>query len=121
MPSATALTEYTYKNTISDTRKLLKGFVKCLIETGFIKGQKINLDFHSIPHFGNESELEKNWISTRGKTMKSVLVMFAQDLETTFLCYSNGDIKKDEANDEILNFVKFYKETNGAKPECFIF
>ena len=121
LPSSTALTEYTYKNTKKDTIKLLKGFVKNLRDAGFIKGHKINLDFHSIPHFGNESELEDNWISTRNKRMKSVLAMFAQDLETTFLCYSNGDIKNSEANDEILQFVKFYKETNGVKPECLVF
>ncbi|MBC8181773.1 hypothetical protein H8E88_11700 [candidate division KSB1 bacterium] len=30
----------------------------------------INLDFHSIPHYGDESEMEKIWCGARGKTMK---------------------------------------------------
>jgi len=29
-----------------------------------------NLDFHSIPHFGNKSEMEKVWCGSRGKAMK---------------------------------------------------
>ena len=33
-------------------------------------GKTINLDFHSIPHFGTESEMEKVWCGARGKTMK---------------------------------------------------
>ena len=47
---------------------------------------------------------------------------FAQDLETTYLCYSNGDIRKVEQNDEVMSFVNFYKETtNGESPGLLVF
>ncbi len=42
---------------------------------------------------------------TRGKAVKSVLCFFAQDLDTTYLCYSNGRLSREEAPDEILNFI----------------
>jgi len=32
----------------------------------------INLDFHSIPHRGTESEMEKEWCGAKGKTMKGI-------------------------------------------------
>jgi len=68
-----------------------------------------------------ESQLQKNWVPTRGKAMKSVLCFFAQDLDTTYLCYSNGQLSKEEAPDEILNFVSFYKSSHGMLPNCLVF
>lgn len=46
------------------------------------KGKTINLDFHSIPHFGEESEMEKVWCGTRGKALKGANTFFAQDGES---------------------------------------
>ena len=92
-----------------------------LKEKGHLKGRHINLDFHSTPHWGEESQLQNNWVPTRGKAMKSVLCFFAQDLETTYLCYSNGQISKEEAPDEILNFIAFYKSSHGVLPNCLVF
>ncbi|GAI29903.1 unnamed protein product, partial [marine sediment metagenome] len=59
---------------------------------GYIKGQHINLDFHTIPHWGEEAQLEGHWVPTRRRRMKSVLTFFAQDLDTTYLCYSNANL-----------------------------
>jgi hypothetical protein len=65
--------------------------------------------------------LESHWVPTRGKAIKSVLSFFAQDLDTTYLCYSNGDIKKDQAPDEVLAFVSFYRQATGKLPQCLVF
>lgn len=117
----TAITQYSYRHGREETEKLIRGFGKILGKNGLIEGKKINLDFHSVPHYGEESELEENWIATRNKRMKRILVFFAQDLETTYLCYSNGDIKNEEQKDEIIRFVEYYKETYGMVPECLVF
>ena len=53
--------------------------------------------------------------------MKSVLCFFAQDLDTTYLYYSNGQLSKEEVTDEILNLVSFYKKSHGIYPECLVF
>ena len=121
LPKATAIGSYSYHHPRTITKKLLKGFMKLLKTHGYLKGQNINLDFHSIPYFGDKAELNKNWVPTRGKCMKSILSFFAQDLDTTFLCYSNGEINHEEINDEVLSFVDFYKTTNGIYPERLIF
>ena len=121
LPKSSTLASYSYRHDTLSVKKLLKGFTKKLYANGWLKGKNINLDFHSIPYFGETSEIERNWVATRGKRMKSILSLFAQDLDTTFLCYSNGDIKQDELNDEILRFVAYYKETTGILPERLIF
>jgi len=121
LPKAAAATQYSYRNQSSATRRLSEGFTTRLTEKGFLPGRFINLDFHTIPHYGDESRLDNNWIPTRGKSMKSVLTFFAQDLETTYLCYANCDIEKDEQNDEILQFLKYYILTTDRRPECLVF
>jgi len=121
LPKAAAMTQYSYRNSRHLVVKLLKKWNGVLKDKGYIQGRHINLDFHSIPHWGEESQLENNWVPTRGKAMKSVLCFFAQDLDTTYLCYSNGQLSKEEAPDEILNFVSFYHQSHGNFPDCLVF
>ena len=45
----------------------------------------------------------------------------AQDGEQRFFCYANSDLRKDEQDDEILDFVRFWKERTGKLPEELIF
>ena len=121
LPKIASITQYSYRNPHNLVVNLLKKWNHVLKEKGYIKGDHINLDFHSTPHWGEESQLQKNWVPTRGKAMKSVLCFFAQDLDTTYLCYSNGQLSKEEAPDEILNFVSFYKSSHGMLPNCLVF
>ena len=121
LPKMAAITQYSYRNPHNLVVNLLKNWNHVLKEAGYLKGQHINLDFHSTPHWGEESQLQKHWVPTRGKAMKSVLCFFAQDLDTTYLCYSNGQLSKEEAPDEILNFVSFYQDSHGVLPHCLVF
>lgn len=121
LPKVAAMTQYSYRNSHHVVVKLLKKWNIVLKDRGYIQGRHINLDFHSIPHWGEESQLDNHWVPTRGKAMKSVLCFFAQDLDTTYLCYSNGQLSKEDAPDEILNFVSFYHNSHGSFPECLVF
>jgi len=38
-----------------------------------------------------------------------------------YLCYSNAQLSKEEAPDEILNFLPFYRKTHGSSPDCLVF
>jgi len=123
IPKSTTLTQYAYSCSHDNIRHMLKNWNQALHEKGLVQGNVINLDFHSIPYWGDEAEhLENNWVPVRGKSIRSVLSFFAQDLETTYLCYSNGDIRKDDQSDEILSFVHFYQEATGGKtPGLLVF
>ena len=58
--------------------------------SGLYRSEYINLDFHSIPHYGDESEMEKVWCGSRNKAMKGANTFFAQDAETKTLLYAKG-------------------------------
>jgi hypothetical protein len=121
LPKSTAMSSYSYRNTHHVIKTMLTGFNKTLYNNGFVKGKNINLDFHRIPFFGEDPTKETNWIPVRNKRMDSILSFFAQDLDTTFLTFSDADIKNKDASDEIITFVDFYKESTGLLPERLIF
>jgi len=81
----------------------------------------INLDFHSIPHFGDESEMEKVWCGARGKTMKGANTIFAQDSISKTIIYTRTDILRSEEADEVKKFVAHWKSIKGDVNETLVF
>ena len=69
------------------------------------KSGLINLDFHSIPHFGEESLLYKVWCGARGKAIKGANTIFVQDSESNAILYTRADILRKDESTEILKFV----------------
>jgi len=49
------------------------------------------------------------------------LAFLAQDADTRVFCYANGELRKDQQNDEILRFVDFWEKRTGRLPEELIF
>lgn len=122
LPKASSLTTYSYRHSHQALAPMLSALARSLAEQGLARGEVINLDFHPIPAWGEDSEhLEENWIPARGKRMRSVQAFFAQDLETTYLLYSSGDIRADEASGEVLAFVRFFRRSFGRLPGMLIF
>jgi hypothetical protein len=49
--------------------------------------------------------------------MKGALTLFAQDAETKLILYTAADIKRSEADDQVLSFLSFWKKVHrGVKP-----
>ncbi len=83
-------------------------------------GSDFNLDFTTIPHWGDESVLENNWSNKRHIGLKSIVALLVQDQETQLLKYSDAEIKHKNQSDAIFDFVDFYRKGNG-KINCLIF
>jgi transposase len=99
--------------------RLLRRFRKIYPE--MYKSGFINLDFHSIPHFGDLSEMEKVWCGSRGKAMKGANTVFAQDGASNVILYTRADILRKEESEEIKRFVAYWKEQNGDPQETLVF
>jgi hypothetical protein len=65
--------------------------------------------------------VEKHYVSKRSRRQKGVLAFIAQDAATQVFCYANADVRKEYQNDEILNFVEFWKQRTGRMPQELIF
>jgi transposase len=116
LPKCTALSTYGYSLDAAHLERLQKAFVAEASSLGLYGREVINLDFHTVPHFGDESVLEKHWAGARNQVMKGALTLFAQDAESKLILYTGADIRRDEADDQVLDFLTFWKELN---PEAF--
>jgi hypothetical protein len=88
---------------------------------GLERGISFDLDFHTIPFHGEDALVEKHYVSKRSRRQKGILAFVAQDALTRVFCYGNADLRKEEQNDAILQFVQFWQERTGHFPEELIF
>lgn len=119
LPKNAWFASYSYRISRQMNRRFLGALLKAADK--LIDGSAdINLDFTTIPHWGNEAVLENNWSSTRRIGLKSVVALIAQDQQSRLLRYSDAEIKHANQSDAIAAFVDFYQES-GAKLNCLIF
>ena len=121
LPKCTALSTYSYSLDEIHLSRLQQTFVKRCSRMGFYDATHINLDFHTVPHYGDQSVLEEHWAGARGRVMKGALTLFAQDAQSKLMLYTAADIQREEADDQVLAFLSFWKRVRrGVKP-TFIF
>lgn len=117
LPKCTAFSTYSYSLDESHLLRLQQAFVRQSARMGLYDGSIINLDFHTVPHYGEESVLEKHWAGAKGKVMKGALTLFAQDADSKLILYTKADIQRDESDDQVLSFISFWKKVRrGVKP-----
>ncbi len=123
LPKPTYAGTYSCLLTADICKQLQNKIVSCLRswQPDFFSSSTINLDFHSIAHFGEESEMEKVWCGARNKAMKGANTFFAQDGQTKVLLYTNSDVLRKEGSDEILRFVEYLKDIKGVVDETLVF
>ena len=120
LPKDATLSSYSYRVDRQMNRRFLKAMLKAFQDEELLCGM-INLDFTSIPHWGDASVLENNWSGKRGKALKSVLALLCQDPESGILCYSDAEVKHRNQAGVILEFVDFWKKGAKESPKCLIF
>ena len=121
LPKCTAMSTYSYSLDEVHLSKLQLAFVRRAAKVGLYDGSIVNLDFHSIPHFGDASVLDKHWAGARGKKMKAALSLFAQDAQSKLMLYTNADIRGTEADDEVLAFLSFWKRVKRGLEPTLVF
>jgi len=121
LPKCTAMSTYSYSLDEVHLLRLQQAFVKKAARIGLYDGNIVNMDFHTIPHYGDESVLQEHWAGARGKRMKGALTLFAQDASSKLILYTGADIQRDEASDQILNFLSFWKRVQKGVSSTFVF
>jgi len=121
LPKCTALSTYSYSLDQEHINRLQEAFVSNAHRLGVYDRRVINLDFHTVPHYGDESVLDEHWAGARGSRMKGALTMFAQDSETKLLVYTAADIQSREADDQILSFLPYWARISRQMNSTLIF
>lgn len=121
LPKSTAISTYSYRLHPKAVNSFMKLFVEKQNKLNTYTSDTINLDFHTIQHYGEESVLEEHWAGARGKRVKGALTLIAQDCESKCQLYVQADILKKEADDQILEFVKFWRKIRGKFRHTLVF
>lgn len=120
-PKKSYFSEYSSKIEPARTTKLLSAFVQKVSDDPLFPGRSFNLDFHSVPYYGEHPCVERHYVSMRSRRQPSVLAFLAQDAEGQAFCYSNTDLRKGEEPEEIFRFISFWKRTRGELPRHLVF
>jgi hypothetical protein len=121
LPKSATLSSYSYRVTRSVNRRFLKRLSSIFHEPDASEAGEFNLDFKTIPHWGDDSVLEKHWSGTHTKALKSVLALIVEEPATGYLSYSNAEISHDSQQDAVIDFVDFWKTDGGIAPKMLIF
>ena len=121
IPKRSFLTEYSCRINPGCYPELMRRWFDAVGQLGLPRGHSFDLDFHTIPFHGEDALMEKHYVSKRSRRQKGILAFLVQDAETRVFCYANGELRKDQQNDEVLRFVRFWKERTGRYPEELIF
>jgi hypothetical protein len=120
-PKKSFLSEYSSRIDHAKTIRVLAAWHAHVAGDAIFPGDSLNLDFHSVPYYGEHPTVEKHYVSMRSRRQPSVLVFLAQDAATHAFCYANADLRKGEEAEEIFRFIRFWKRTHGTAPAHLVF
>jgi hypothetical protein len=121
MPKRAFLTEYSCRIDPTCYPVLMRLWHDAANTLGLTYGTSFDLDFHTIPYHGDDARVQKHYVSKRSRRQKGMLAFLAQDATSRVFCYANGQLRKDEQNDEILQFVAYWEQRTGQVPNELIF
>jgi hypothetical protein len=121
IPKKSYLSEYSSRLDHAKTTSLLAAWHRAVTQDKLFAGTSFNLDFHSVPYYGEDAQVERHYVSMRSRAQPSVLAFLAQDADGHAFCYSNADLRKGEEAEEIFRFVRFWKKHHGENPRHLVF
>ena len=121
IPKKSYLCEYSSRLDHARTTSLLAAWHRAVAKDQLFSAASFNLDFHSVPYYGEDPQVQRHYVSMRSRAQPSVLAFLAQDAEGRAFCYSNADLRKGEEAEEIFRFVAFWKKHHADNPRHLVF
>jgi transposase len=121
IPKKSYLSEYASRVDPRKMGDMLAAWHAAVAGDHLFAGDSFNLDFHSVPYYGDHPVLERHYVSARSRRQPSVLVFLAQDAEGRAFCYSNADIRKGEEPAQIFRFITFWQRVHKTLPRHLVF
>jgi transposase len=116
LPKAAWFSSYSSRVDTGMNLSFLKELHRTWVKHGFLSDTS-NLDFTTIPYWGESDHLENNWSGKRGKALSCILAVLAQDPESGIIDYGRCDIQHRGEASVVLEYLDFYKQTSqGAEP-----
>lgn len=114
LPKTAWYTSYSDRVTPEMNRSFLKKLHHLWLRHGLLDDTS-NLDFTTIPYWGDDSHLENNWSGKRGKALASMLAVLAHDPDSGLIDYGSADVLQKDESAVVLEFLDFYREGDKNK------
>ena len=107
LPKTAWFSSYSSAITRDMNLRFLKSMYSNWLDYGLFS-DTVNLDFTTIPYWGDDDHLENNWSGKRNKALPSIQAVLAQDPESGLLCYGDTTIRHENEADVVLEFLDFH-------------
>ena len=121
IPKKSFMCEYSSRIDHAGTNALLGAWHRAVTDENLFRATSFNLDFHSVPYYGEDAQVQRHYVSARSRAQPSVLAFLAQDAHGRAFCYSNADLRKGEEAEEIFGFIEFWKKQHAELPRHLVF
>jgi transposase len=121
LPKTWHLKTYSYRTTRAQQVALFEALQPRLRDAGLLGEQGLNLDFHAIMSYGEDTILEKHYVPRRSQRTRSVLTFIAQDGQEHTIIYANAELTARAQSGEVIEFCRFYEKTHGELPKLLVF
>jgi transposase len=121
LPKTWHLKTYSYRTTRAQQVALFEALQPRLRDAGLLGDQGLNLDFHAIMSYGEDTILDKHYVPRRSQRTRSVLTFIAQDRQQHTIIYANAELTARAQSGEVIEFCRFYQRTHGQLPHLLVF
>ena len=106
LPKTAWFSSYAARVTRAMNQRLLGSLASLWSERDLV-GASANLDFTTLPHWGDDATLQKHWCGSRGRALQGLAVALAQDPDSGLLLHTDAGIRQESSADSILEFLDF--------------
>ncbi|MCA1678658.1 MAG: hypothetical protein LC777_06770, partial [Actinobacteria bacterium] len=121
LPKTWHLGTYSYRTQRAQQLAFFEALQPRLRDAGLLGESGLNLDFHTIMSYGEDTILDKHYVPRRSQRTRSVLTFIAQDGEQRTILYANAELTARQQSGEVIEFCRFYERTHGTLPELLVF
>ena len=106
LPKTACLSSYSDRATLPMHQSLLRSLASIWKDKGLL-GDSANLDFTTLPHWGDDETLQKHWSGTRGRALPAISAALAQDPDSGLLLHADAGGREQPDSDAALEFLDF--------------
>ena len=120
LPKSAWLSSYSSRVTTEMNTSFLKQLHQLWAAHGLLS-DTVNLDFTTIPYWGDGDHLENNWSGKRGKALSSMLAVLAQHPDNGIIDYGGCNVLHKNESAVVLEYLDFYKQAAaGSQPLSYL-
>jgi len=107
LPKTTWFSIYSDKISRNMNVAFLKDCNRVWKEHGLLN-DTVNMDFVTVPYWGNPDTFERNWSGKRRTALDSIEAALAHDPDSGIICYGDTTVSHENQNEVVLEFLDFF-------------